>query len=131
MPEPIISPTISDRPFKYVKVLCFSNDPPPKPPLGLALEVGAPMGAYPSAPAVELKGNILAEKSKADDTEYDRFILLAGLALFKGSSRSSDSLRDDDMLGRDEISVAPSSLSWLELARDASSRESLVFEGRP
>jgi hypothetical protein len=74
---------------------------------------------------------MLAEKSKADDTEYDRFILLAGLALFKGSSRSSDSLRDDDMLGRDEISVAPSSLSWLELARDASSRESLVFEGRP
>jgi hypothetical protein len=45
IPEPIISPTISDNPFKYVKVLFFSNDPPPKPPLGLDLDVGAPMGA--------------------------------------------------------------------------------------
>lgn len=32
--------------------------------------------------------------------------------------------REEDMLGREESSVGASSLSWLELASDASSRES-------
>lgn len=89
------------------------------------------MGAYPPAPAVELSGNMLAAKSKADETEYDRCILPAGLALSRGSSCSSDSLRDEDMLGRDDISDTPSSLPWLELASDASSSESRVCDGSP
>jgi hypothetical protein len=32
IPDPIISPTISDSPFRYVSVLCFSSEPPRPPP---------------------------------------------------------------------------------------------------
>lgn len=113
MPEPMINPTISDNPLRYVSVLCFSSDPPPNPPFGRAAEVGAPMGAYPPPPAVELSGNKLAEKSNADDTEYDRPSRPAGFALSKGSSCSRDSRRDDEMLGREDTSVTASSLAGL------------------
>lgn len=71
MPDPIIKPTIRDRPLRYVRVLYFSKDPPPRPPLGLPAVVGAPMGAYP-APVVEERGKRFAAKSNVDETEYDR-----------------------------------------------------------
>ncbi|KUI71600.1 hypothetical protein VM1G_11757 [Cytospora mali] len=78
------------------------------------------------APAVEERGNMLAVKSKAEDTENVRpwppgRPLAAGFPASKGSSCSSESFRDEDMLGRESVS-APS--SWSELASEASSRES-------
>lgn len=133
MPEPMISPTMSDNPFRNVNVLCFSNEPPPSPPFGLAADVGAPIGAYPSPPVVELRGNRFGVKSNAEDTEYVRPCIPrpATFPVSKGSSCSSDSLREDEMLGLDEISDIASSLSWLELASDASSSESRVCDGTP
>jgi hypothetical protein len=126
MPEPMIKPTMSESPFKYVKVLSFSSDRPPSPPFVLVADVGAPIGAYPPVPVVELRGNMFAAKSNAEETEYDRFIrpLFAGFTSSKGSSSTSESRREEDMLGRDDISVGASSLTWLELAKDANSRES-------
>lgn len=62
MPDPMISPTISDSPLRYVSVLCFSSDPPPSPPVGRPADADAPMGAYP-APVVAERGKRLAVKS--------------------------------------------------------------------
>lgn len=110
MPEPMMRPMMSDRPLRYVSVLSFSSEPPPRPPPERRpADVGAPMGAYPPAPAVELSGNKLPAKSKADETEYERPSLprAAGLPSSRGSSSSTmDSRRDDEMLGRDETSEA-------------------------
>ncbi len=123
MPEPMIKPTISDRPLRYVKVLCFSNDPPPRAPVGLLAEAEAPIGAYP-APVVDDSGKRFEVKSKLDVMEKELFArpLGAGLELSNGSSCSRESFRDEDMLGRESVSfvLAPG----LELARDASSSES-------
>lgn len=82
------------------------------------------MGAYPPAPAVELNGKRFAEKSNVDDTEYDLPSREAGLPSSRGSSSTNDSRRDDDILGRDDISEAAPSCITLELASDASSKES-------
>jgi hypothetical protein len=71
MPDPIINPTINDKPFKYVKVLCFSRLPPPKAACPSDAEVGAPIGAYP-LPVVEDRGNRFEEKSKAEEIEEVR-----------------------------------------------------------
>ncbi len=51
--------------------------------------------------------------------------MAAGFALSNGSSRSSDALLDEDMLGRESVSVV--SAPGLELASDASSSESRAF----
>jgi hypothetical protein len=122
----MIRPTINDRPFRYVRVLYFSSDPPPSPPLALPVVVDAPIGAYPAS-AVEERGKRLAEKSNADETEYERpwrldRALAAGFAESRGSSCSRDALREEDMLGRESVSAVFS--PGLELASDASSRES-------
>jgi hypothetical protein len=129
IPDPMIKPTISDNPFRYVNVLCFSSDPPPSPPPGCAAAVGAPMGAY-AATVVDDKGKRFAAKSKPDETENDRPWKFgrppaAGLSLSNGSSRSSEAFREDDILGLE--SVSPVDVPGLELARDASSRESRLF----
>ncbi|KAL8284909.1 hypothetical protein RB597_002133 [Gaeumannomyces tritici] len=82
-------------------------------------------------PVVEESGKRFAARSKPDETEKERswrFVrpydeaAAAGLCESRGSSRSSEALRDEDMLGRESVSSAVS--SWLELASDASSRES-------
>ena len=72
IPDPMIRPTINDKPFMYVNVLCFSRDPPPSPPWEWPADVGAPRGAYP-APVVDDRGKRFVVKSKADDaTEKER-----------------------------------------------------------
>jgi len=45
IPDPIINPTISDSPFIYVNVLCFSKFPAPNPVNPLEGAIGAPIGA--------------------------------------------------------------------------------------
>lgn len=118
-----MSPTMSDSPFKYVNVLCFSSDPPPKPPPGWPADADAPMGAYP-APVVDDKGKRFDVKSNPDPTEKERAgrTAAAGFELSNGSSCSRESFRDEEMLGRESVSLvsAPGS----ELAREASSSES-------
>jgi hypothetical protein len=129
MPDPIINPTMSDKPFRYVSVLCFSSEPAPNPPLARVADVGAPSGAYPGA-AVEESGKRLCANSKVEDTEEKVRAWFsgrpprneAGLALSSGSSRSREARRDDEMLGRESVSVVAS--PGLELAREASSSES-------
>lgn len=64
----MIKPTINDNPFKKVKVLCFSNEPPPSVACPFEEDIGAPMGAYPF-PVVEDRGYRFGVKSKAEDTE--------------------------------------------------------------
>jgi hypothetical protein len=71
IPDPIIKPTISDRPFKYVNVLCFSNDTAPKPPAVPLADADAPRGAYPS-PAVDERGKRFDAKSNVEETENVR-----------------------------------------------------------
>lgn len=68
IPDPIISPTINDSPFKYVKVLCFSNEPPPKAVAGFDGAIASPIRAYP-LPVVEDNGKRLDVNSNADDIE--------------------------------------------------------------
>lgn len=112
-----------------MSVLCFSSDPPPNPPPARADEVGAPIGAYPAPSVVELSGNRFAEKSKLDETEYERPSLDAGFPSSRGSSSSTrDSRREEEMLGLEETFPEPPapSCDTLELARDASSSESRV-----
>ena len=45
IPDPIINPTMSDNPFKYVNVLCFSSETPPNAVWSFDADMGAPIGA--------------------------------------------------------------------------------------
>jgi hypothetical protein len=123
IPDPMISPTINDNPFRYVSVLCFSSDAPPSPPFGRVPEVGAPRGAYP-APVVDESGKRFDANSKVEVMEKDLSgrVRTAGLELSSGSSRSREARREDEMLGLESVSVvAP---PGLELASEANSSES-------
>lgn len=128
MPEPIITPTTNDSPFKYVSVLCLSNDPSATP--SRSNVDGAPIGAYPPA-AVEESGNNVLPKSKAEDIEYDRPPDLpypdSGSPCEKspsGSCSSRESLREDDIPEGEEEREDLAVVSGEEDAREASSRES-------
>ena len=126
IPEPMIKPTTRDNPFRYVKVLFFSRFCSEPRCRSSETADGFPSAVYPP-PAVDESGNRAGVKSKAEDIEYDlpprRASRVAGLASCKGSSFSSDILREDPMPERDEVSELGSS-SWSESAREASSRES-------
>lgn len=66
--------------------------------------------------------------SKAEDIEKERagrvlVAEVAGLALSRGSSRSREARREEEMLGRDDA-VSEVASPGLELAREASSSES-------
>jgi hypothetical protein len=64
IPDPIIKPTTSDRPFMNVKLLFFSRLCCPASTFGAE---GVPSAEYP-APE-DVRGNIAPAKSKADETE--------------------------------------------------------------
>lgn len=136
----MISPTISDSPFRYVSVLCFSSEPPPPaPPAALpAADDGAPSGAYPPAatPVVLDRGKRFEANSKVEDTEKERAwlsgrerVAAAGLAPSRGSSRSREARRDEERLGRESVSSVVAA-PGLELASEASSSESRAEGGR-
>ena len=74
---------------------------------------------------MEDRGNSAGVKSKAEDIEYDLCppYRLAGVALLRGSSFSSDSFRDDATPDREDDSEGNSAPSESS-ARDASSSES-------
>lgn len=125
-----MSPTTRDRPLRYVSVLRFSSDAPPSPAVCAPVAV-APIGAYPPAPAVEVRGKRFAAKSKFEETEKlrGRMPRAAGFALSRGSSCSREALREEERLGREEGVWDAAEAGALELAREASSRESRE-EGR-
>lgn len=123
-----MTPTTNDSPFRYVSVLCLSNDPFATP--SRSNVDGAPIGAYPPA-AVEESGNSVLPKSKAEDIEYDRPPDLpypdSGSPCEKspsGSCSSSESLREDDIPEGEEEREDLAVVSGDEDAREASSRES-------
>ena len=64
IPEPMIKPTIKDRPLRYVRDLCFSREIPFR---SKGLELGSPKAEYPAA--VDERGKRFEAKSKADETE--------------------------------------------------------------
>jgi hypothetical protein len=83
------------------------------------------------------RGKRLEAKSKVDETEKERAWVsgrlrgaaaAAGLWESRGSSRSREARREEDMLGREEMSSA--SEPPPELASDASSSESRAVGGR-
>jgi hypothetical protein len=124
----MIMPTIRDNPLRYVKLLCFSNDPSANPAcLSSDAVEGAPKGAYP--PAVDERGKRFEAKSKADETEYDRPWGMreeppfAGFKEESGSSSSSDNFREEDIPEGDEAKDDRPDIGEEE-AREASSRES-------
>lgn len=129
IPDPMIKPTINDSPFKYVNVLCFSNDTPPNPVAGSEGAIASPIRAYPLA-VVDDNGKRLDVNSKADDTEN---VLLcpaglpsaAALCVSKGSSASSESFREEET-PCDELESVEARPSGEDEASDASSRESRV-----
>lgn len=119
----MISPTINDRPLRYVNVLCFSRDPPPNAVCPFEEDIGAPIGAYPF-PDVEERGYRFEEKSNTEETENDRSCLgrAAGLRSSRGSSASKESFLEDatpDLEEEEEVR-GPGELD----ARLASSKES-------
>jgi hypothetical protein len=99
IPDPMINPTISDSPFKYVKVLCFSKDTPPSPVAGSDGAIASPIRAYPLA-EVDDSGKRLDVNSNADDMEN---VLLcpaglpsaAALCESKGSPASRESFLEE------------------------------------
>ena len=123
MPEPMIAPTTSETPFRYVSDLCFSNETPLR---SAGVVEGRPRAVYP--PVVDERGNRFEAKSKAEETEYERWWvfgrpLAARLEEERGSSFESDNLRDEDMPeGEEGVDVCVE--VGVEEARDASSRES-------
>lgn len=64
IPEPMINPTIRDRPLRYVSDLCFSSEAPFR---SNGLELGSPNAEYPAA--VDESGKRFEAKSKAEETE--------------------------------------------------------------
>lgn len=64
IPEPMINPTIRDKPLMYVSDLCFSSDAPFS---SNGLELESPNAEYPAA--VDESGKRFEAKSKAEETE--------------------------------------------------------------
>ncbi len=64
MPDPMMSPMMSDRPLRYVSDLCFSRE---RPLRSSGPATGAPSTLYPAA--VEERGKRFDAKSKAEETE--------------------------------------------------------------
>lgn len=123
MPDPIISPTINDSPFKYVMVLCFSRDAPFR---SMRVEVGVPRAEY--APTVVESGKRLEAKSNADDTEYDRpWVVRRGVSAGRfaemGLSSERETLREEASPEREEDCDLRDEVGEEE-AREASSSES-------
>jgi hypothetical protein len=86
-------------------------------------------------------GKRLEAKSKVEDTEKERpwysgrlrvpVEVAAGLEVSRGSSRSREARRDEEMLGREEgVSSSVVAAPGLEEAREASSSESRAVGGR-
>jgi hypothetical protein len=126
MPEPIIKPMTRLRPFRYVRDLCFSKDPPLRacvasnPPA-----VGVPIAVYP--PLVWDRGKRFEAKSKAEETEYERSCLPL-VAPFapdgaKGSSSENESFREEGVPDAEE-DIEERREGVVVEAKDASSRES-------
>jgi hypothetical protein len=135
MPLPIISPTTSESPFRYVRVLFFSSELPLIDPDGSrAAFDGAPSAVYPCA--VLERGKRLGVKSKADETLYERLWRPgrpsprpAGFSSESGSSSSKDNLREEGA-PESEDSMDVRCDGWEEEASEASSSESRVGPGR-
>lgn len=126
----MIKPTINESPFRYVRVLCFSSEPPPPRPVeGSDGAIASPMRAYPLG-EVEDNGYRLDAKSNADDTEN---VLpcpvglpsAATLCESRGSSASRESFLEEET-PCDEVESVEFRPSGEEDASDASSRESRV-----
>lgn len=126
IPEPIISPITRLRPFKNVKLLCFSSDPPLRtcvassPPAA-----GVPMAVYP--PLVCERGKRFEAKSKAEETEYERSCLPL-VAPFapdgaRASSSEKESFREEGVPDAEE-DIEERREGVVVDAREASSRES-------
>jgi hypothetical protein len=123
----MIKPITRDKPFKYVRDLCFSNEPPLIACVGskAALD-GAPIAVYPAAEVDS--GKRFEAKSKADDTEYDlswrpaRSPFAAEVSV-SGSSSEKESFLEDGVLEAEEETEVRREGS-VEDAREANSRES-------
>jgi hypothetical protein len=134
MPLPITSPMTSDSPFRYVRLLFLSNEPPLSALVGSSAGFdGAPNAVYPCA--VLDRGKRFGAKSNAEDTLYERLCrgLLgswpAGFSSLNGSSSSKESLRDEGAPETEDSSEVRRE-GCEEEAREASSSESRVGGGR-
>ena len=123
IPDPIMSPTINERPLRYVSDLCLSRETPLR---SKGPDVGVPSAEYPGA--VEERGNRLEANSNADETEYERVWgvgrgVRAGLKTEVGPSLAGDCLREEEMPDGEEDPDLRDDVCEVD-AREASSKES-------